>query len=113
MCFKSRPPDLITPSTRVQGSRWTAATTSTNNPMTPGEVTALYTRAFGGFIMSVTRRLCVFFMRAESEGLDRSPPEPTKEKEKQGFFRSMKKKKKKSQAVSPCTVCVCVCVYVM
>lgn len=34
---------------------------------------------------------------AASEARDRSSPEPTKEKEKQGFFRSMKKKKKKSQ----------------
>ncbi|XP_067301582.1 cyclin-dependent kinase-like 5 isoform X2 [Pseudorasbora parva] len=32
-----------------------------------------------------------------SETLNVSPPEPTKEKEKQGFFRSMKKKKKKPQ----------------
>ncbi|XP_026055436.1 cyclin-dependent kinase-like 5 isoform X2 [Carassius auratus] len=32
-----------------------------------------------------------------SETRDMSPPEHTKEKEKQGFFRSMKKKKKKSQ----------------
>ncbi|XP_016349615.1 cyclin-dependent kinase-like 5 isoform X3 [Sinocyclocheilus anshuiensis] len=35
-----------------------------------------------------------------SETRDMSPPEPTKEKEKQGFFRSIKKKKKKSQTVS-------------
>ncbi|XP_067301583.1 cyclin-dependent kinase-like 5 isoform X3 [Pseudorasbora parva] len=34
-----------------------------------------------------------------SETLNVSPPEPTKEKEKQGFFRSMKKKKKKPQTV--------------
>ncbi|XP_042605980.1 cyclin-dependent kinase-like 5 isoform X2 [Cyprinus carpio] len=32
-----------------------------------------------------------------SETRDMSPPEPTKEKEKQSFFRSIKKKKKKSQ----------------
>ncbi|XP_059396944.1 cyclin-dependent kinase-like 5 isoform X1 [Carassius carassius] len=32
-----------------------------------------------------------------SEMRDMSPPEPSKEKEKQGFFRSIKKKKKKSQ----------------
>ncbi|XP_016117368.1 cyclin-dependent kinase-like 5 [Sinocyclocheilus grahami] len=32
-----------------------------------------------------------------SEARDMSPSEPTKEKEKQGFFRSIKKKKKKSQ----------------
>ncbi|XP_016423877.1 cyclin-dependent kinase-like 5 [Sinocyclocheilus rhinocerous] len=32
-----------------------------------------------------------------SETRDMSPSEPTKEKEKQGFFRSIKKKKKKSQ----------------
>ncbi|KAK7129437.1 hypothetical protein R3I94_017598 [Phoxinus phoxinus] len=36
-----------------------------------------------------------------SETLDVSPPEPTKEKEKQGFFRSMKKKKKKPQTTDP------------
>ncbi|XP_042605981.1 cyclin-dependent kinase-like 5 isoform X3 [Cyprinus carpio] len=35
-----------------------------------------------------------------SETRDMSPPEPTKEKEKQSFFRSIKKKKKKSQTVS-------------
>uniref|UniRef100_A0AAR2KIX9 Protein kinase domain-containing protein n=1 Tax=Pygocentrus nattereri TaxID=42514 RepID=A0AAR2KIX9_PYGNA len=34
------------------------------------------------------------------EPLDLSPPEPAKEKEKQGFFRAIKKKKKKSQTVS-------------
>lgn len=28
-----------------------------------------------------------------------NPPEPTKEKEKQGFFRAIKKKKKKTQIV--------------
>lgn len=28
-----------------------------------------------------------------------NPPEPAKEKEKQGFFRAIKKKKKKSQIV--------------
>ncbi|KAB5546648.1 hypothetical protein PHYPO_G00074460 [Pangasianodon hypophthalmus] len=33
------------------------------------------------------------------EALDLGPPEPAKEKEKQGFFRAIKKKKKKSQAV--------------
>ncbi|XP_053499298.1 cyclin-dependent kinase-like 5 isoform X2 [Ictalurus furcatus] len=33
------------------------------------------------------------------EPLDLGPPEPAKEKEKQGFFRAIKKKKKKSQAV--------------
>lgn len=105
--FKCRPPDLTIPSTRVLGSRWMAATTSTNNPMTPGEVTALHTRVFKGFIIRVTCHPSCF-MRAESEGLDRSPPEPTKEKEKQGFFRSMKKKKKKSQTVSLYAMCVCV-----
>ncbi|XP_051518443.1 cyclin-dependent kinase-like 5 isoform X2 [Myxocyprinus asiaticus] len=34
---------------------------------------------------------------AGSEPLDMGPPEPSKEKEKHGFFRSMKKKKKKTQ----------------
>uniref|UniRef100_A0A3B1JGX1 Cyclin dependent kinase like 5 n=1 Tax=Astyanax mexicanus TaxID=7994 RepID=A0A3B1JGX1_ASTMX len=34
------------------------------------------------------------------EALELSPPEPAKEKEKQGFFRAIKKKKKKSQTVS-------------
>ncbi|XP_035377647.1 cyclin-dependent kinase-like 5 isoform X1 [Electrophorus electricus] len=33
------------------------------------------------------------------EALDLSPPEPAKEKVKQGFFRAIKKKKKKSQTV--------------
>uniref|UniRef100_A0A672RWU6 mitogen-activated protein kinase n=1 Tax=Sinocyclocheilus grahami TaxID=75366 RepID=A0A672RWU6_SINGR len=61
---------------------------------------------------SVPRRVGSFYrghvsclMRTGSETRDMSPPEPTKEKEKQGFFRSIKKKKKKSQTVS---LCVCV-----
>lgn len=51
---------------------------------------------------------CVFFIRTGPEVLDLGPPEPAKEKEKQGFFRAIKKKKKKTQAVSviclPCDV---------
>ncbi|KAL2089507.1 hypothetical protein ACEWY4_014195 [Coilia grayii] len=34
-----------------------------------------------------------------SEAVKMTPPEPSKEKEKQGFFRAIKKKKKKSQTV--------------
>ncbi|XP_066561964.1 cyclin-dependent kinase-like 5 isoform X2 [Amia ocellicauda] len=34
-----------------------------------------------------------------AENVNINPPEPTKEREKQGFFRAMKKKKKKSQTV--------------
>ncbi|XP_051956223.1 cyclin-dependent kinase-like 5 isoform X4 [Xyrauchen texanus] len=41
---------------------------------------------------------------AGSEPLDMSPPEQSKEKEKHGFFRSMKKKKKKTQ-----TFCLLYC----
>lgn len=48
----------------------------------------------------VTSAGCVFFIRTGPEALDLGPPEPAKEKEKQGFFRAIKKKKKKSQAVS-------------
>lgn len=42
----------------------------------------------------------MFYIRTGPEPLDLGPPEPAKEKEKQGFFRAIKKKKKKSQAVS-------------
>uniref|UniRef100_A0A8C1CJP2 Protein kinase domain-containing protein n=1 Tax=Cyprinus carpio carpio TaxID=630221 RepID=A0A8C1CJP2_CYPCA len=60
---------------------------------------------------SVPRRVGSFYrghvsclMRTGSETRDMSPPEPTKEKEKQSFFRSIKKKKKKSQTVSLCVL---------
>lgn len=39
------------------------------------------------------------FCRTAAEAMVMNPPEPTKEKEKQGFFRSIKKKKKKTQIV--------------
>lgn len=41
-----------------------------------------------------------------------NPPEPTKEKEKQGFFRAIKKKKKKTQIVSTGHV-VCLTFYLL
>ena len=70
--------------------------------------------------------LCSVFdvCRTGPEAASMNPPEPAKEKEKQGFFRAIKKKKKKSQTVGlRCTsvcacvfmcvcVCECVCVYV-
>lgn len=37
--------------------------------------------------------------RTAAEAMVMNPPEPTKEKEKQGFFRAIKKKKKKTQIV--------------
>lgn len=37
--------------------------------------------------------------RSAAEAMVMNPPEPTKEKEKQGFFRAIKKKKKKTQVV--------------
>lgn len=40
-----------------------------------------------------------FLSRTAAEAMVMNPPEPTKEKEKQGFFRSIKKKKKKTQIV--------------
>lgn len=39
------------------------------------------------------------FCRTAAEAMVMNPPEPAKEKEKQGFFRSIKKKKKKTQIV--------------
>ena len=40
--------------------------------------------------------------RTPAEAMVMNPPEPVKEKEKQGFFRAMKKKKKKTQMVRVC-----------
>lgn len=37
--------------------------------------------------------------RTAAEAMVMNPPEPVKEKEKQGFFRAIKKKKKKTQIV--------------
>lgn len=37
--------------------------------------------------------------RTAAEAMVMNPPEPAKEKEKQGFFRAIKKKKKKTQIV--------------
>ena len=37
--------------------------------------------------------------RSAAEAMVMNPPEPTKEKEKQGIFRAIKKKKKKTQIV--------------
>lgn len=44
-------------------------------------------------------RLLPFF-RTGPDTVVLNPSEPSKEKEKQGFFRAMKKKKKKSQMVT-------------
>ena len=40
-----------------------------------------------------------FRRRTAAEAMVLNPPEPVKEKEKQGFFRAIKKKKKKTQIV--------------
>lgn len=42
-----------------------------------------------------------FPRRTTAEAMVMNPPEPAKEKEKQGFFRAIKKKKKKTQIVRP------------
>lgn len=39
------------------------------------------------------------YYRTAAEAMVMNPPEPVKEKEKQGFFRAIKKKKKKTQTV--------------
>nr|XP_015219317.1 PREDICTED: cyclin-dependent kinase-like 5 isoform X2 [Lepisosteus oculatus] len=48
-------------------------------------------------LSSHPKRQTAFDPWSNSENLNINPPEPTKEKEKQGFFRAIKKKKKKSQ----------------
>lgn len=59
-------------------------------------------RSFAGFspCASMPNLCCVFDVcRTGPEAVSMNPPEPSKEKEKQGFFRAIKKKKKKSQTV--------------
>ncbi|XP_037546173.1 cyclin-dependent kinase-like 5 [Nematolebias whitei] len=52
-----------------------------------------------GGVGSHSKRQTAFDWTA-AEAMVMNPPEPTKEKEKQGFFRSIKKKKKKTQIVT-------------
>lgn len=49
--------------------------------------------------------------RNAAEAMVMNPPAPTKEKEKQGFFRAIKKKKKKTQMVR--TLCRNWSIYLM
>lgn len=54
------------------------------------------------FLLSVLCQMNNFLClpcRTAAEAMVMNPPEPTKEKEKQGFFRAIKKKKKKTQIV--------------
>lgn len=50
-------------------------------------------------LQSCLNKLSRLLYRTAAEAMVMNPPEPVKEKEKQGFFRAIKKKKKKTQIV--------------
>lgn len=50
-------------------------------------------------LQSCMNDLSRLLYRTAAEAMVMNPPEPVKEKEKQGFFRAIKKKKKKTQIV--------------
>lgn len=50
-------------------------------------------------LQSCLTKLSRLLYRTAAEAMVMNPPEPVKEKEKQGFFRAIKKKKKKTQIV--------------
>lgn len=84
-------------------------TTQNGRPLSTGETLVSFSVTSGCATTTVQRKirlytLCVynthFLTRTAAEAMVMNPPEPTKEKEKQGFFRAIKKKKKKTQIVS-------------